>query len=36
MCPQKLIEKKKIKQELFNADFVEVNHNGEDDWEDML
>ena len=24
-------KKKKNKQELFNADFVEVNHNGEDD-----
>ena len=31
MYPQKLIERKKNKQELFNADFVEVNHNGEDD-----
>ena len=35
MCPQKLIKRKKIKQ-LFNAHFVEVNHNGEDDSEDML
>ena len=36
MCPQKLFEKKKVKQESFNAHFAEVNHNGEDDWEVRL
>ena len=36
MCPQKLFERKKVKQESFNAHFAEVNHNGEDDWEVRL
>ena len=36
MCPQKLFEKKKVKQESFNAHFAEVNHNGEDNWEVRL
>ena len=29
-------KEKKVKQELFNAHFAEVNHNGEDDWEVRL
>ena len=33
MCPQKLFKKKK---KSFNTHFVEVNHNGEDDWEVRL
>ena len=33
MCAQKLFKRKKVKQGSFNAHFVEVNHNGEDDWE---
>ena len=36
MCPQKLFENKKVKQESFNTHFAEVNHNGEDDWEVRL
>ena len=36
MYQQKLFEKKKVKQESFNAHFEEVNHNGEDDWEGRL
>ena len=36
MCPRKLFGKKKVKQELFNAHFAEVNQNGEDDWEVKL
>ena len=36
MCPQKLFEKKKVKQESFNAHFADVNHNGENDWEMRL
>ena len=36
MYQQKLFEKKKVKQESFNAHFKEVNHNGEDDWEVRL
>ena len=27
---------KKVKQELFNTDFTEVNHNAQDDWEMRL
>ena len=29
-------KRKKVKQESFNANFAEVNHNGEDDWEVRL
>ena len=36
MYQQKLFEKKKVKQESFNAYFEEINHNGEDDWEVRL
>ena len=36
MCPQKLSERKKGKQESFNVHFAEVNHNGEDNWEVKL
>ena len=36
MCPQKLFEKKNVKQESFNAHFADVNHNGENDWEMRL
>ena len=36
MCPQKLFERKKVKQESFNAHFAEANHNGEEDWEVRL
>ena len=36
MCPQKLFEKKKVKQESFNAHFAEVNHKGKDNWEVRL
>ena len=36
MYQQKLFEKKKVKQESFNAYFEEINHNGENDWEVRL
>ena len=36
MCPQKLFEKKKMKQKSFNAHFTEANHNDEDNWEVKL
>ena len=36
MCSQKLFKKKKVKQESFNANFGEVNHNVEDDLEVRL
>ena len=39
MCRQKLFKKekrKKVKQESFNTHFVDVIHNGEDDWEVRL
>ena len=36
MCPQKLFEKEKVKQESFSAHFAEANHNGEEDLEKRL
>ena len=36
MCPQKLFERLKGKQESLNARFVDANHNGEDDSEVRL
>ena len=36
MCPQKLFEKQKVKQESFNAHFAEANHKGKEDWEVSL
>ena len=36
MCPQKLFEKKQVKQESFDTHFAEIDHNGENDWEVRL
>ena len=36
MYPQKLFERKKLKQGSFNTYFAEVNHNGEKSWEARL
>ena len=36
MYPQKLFERKILKQGSFNTYFAEVNHNGEKGWEARL
>ena len=36
LCPQKLLKRKKVKQESFNTLFAEADHNGEEDWEVSL
>ena len=36
LCPQRLLKRKKVKQDSFNTLFPEANHNGEEHWEVSL
>ena len=36
MCPQKLFEQEKVKQDSHNTHFPEVNHNGKGDRQERL